>query len=37
MNGVIYTFFKIGPGYEIKENKYYNYLTKDEMIQILIK
>lgn len=36
-NGVIYTSFKIGTGYEIKENKYYNYLTKDEMIQILDK
>lgn len=34
-NGIIYTSFKIGIGYEIKENKYYNYLTKDEMIQIL--
>ncbi len=36
-NGIIYTSFKIGTGYEIKENKYYNYLTKDEMIQILDK
>ena len=36
-NGIIYTSFKIGTGYEIKENKYYNYLTKDEMIQILYK
>ena len=36
-NGIIYTSFKIGTGYEIKENKYYNYLTKDEMIQILGK
>lgn len=34
-NGVIYTSFKIGTGYEIKEGKYYNYLTKDEMIEIL--
>ena len=36
-NGIIYTSFKIGIGDEIKENKYYNYLTKDEMIQILNK
>lgn len=35
VNGIIYTSFKIGTGYEIKEGKYYNYLTKDEMIQIL--
>ena len=34
-NGVIYTSLKIGTGYEIKEGKYYNYLTKDEMIEIL--
>ncbi len=34
-NGVIYTSFKKGTDYEIKENKYYNYLTKDEMIKIL--
>lgn len=37
VNGVIYTSFKIGVGYEIKEGKYYNYLTKDEMIQTLNK
>lgn len=36
-NGIIYTSFKIGKGYEIKENKYYNYLTKNEMLQILDK
>ena len=36
-NGVIYTSFKIGTGYEIKEDKYYNYLTKEEMIQLLNK
>lgn len=36
-NGVIYTAFKIGTGYEVKEGKYYNYLTKDEMVQILDK
>lgn len=37
VNGIIYTSFKIGIGYEIKEGKYYNYLTKDEMIKILSK
>ena len=37
VNGIIYTSFKIGTGYEIKEGKYYNYLTKDEMIQTLNK
>lgn len=36
-NGIIYTSFKIGTGYEVKEGKYYNYLTKDEMVQILNK
>ena len=35
VNGIIYTCFKIGQGYEIKEGKYYNYLTKNEMIKIL--
>ncbi len=34
-NGVIYTSFKIGVGYEIKENKYYNFLSKEEMVRIL--
>lgn len=37
VNGIIYTSFKIGTGYEIKEGKYYNYLTKDEMVQTLDK
>lgn len=37
VNGIIYTSFKTGTGYEIKEGKYYNYLTKDEMIQTLNK
>lgn len=37
INGVIYTSFKIGTGYEIKEGKYYNYLTKEEMEEILNK
>lgn len=36
-NGIIYTSFKIGTDYEIKEGKYYNYLTKDEMIENLNK
>ena len=31
----LHTSFKIGEGFEIKEGKYYNYLTKNEMIQIL--
>lgn len=35
VNGVIYTSFKIGEGYEVKEGKYYNYLTKEEMEFIL--
>lgn len=35
VNGIIYTSFKIGTGYEIKENKYYNYVTKEEMEQTL--
>lgn len=34
-NGIIYTSFKRGAGYEIKEEKYYNYLTKEEMKNIL--
>ncbi len=34
-NGIIYTSFKIGTGFKINEGKYYNYLTKNEMIQIL--
>lgn len=36
-NGIIYTSFKRGTGYEIKEGKYDNYLTKDEMIEILYR
>lgn len=35
VNGIIYASFKIGTGYEIKEGKYYNYLTKEEMVQTL--
>lgn len=34
-NGIIYTSFKRGAGHEIKEEKYYNYLTKEEMKNIL--
>ena len=34
-NGVIFTAFKKGDGYEIKEGKYYNFLTKEELEQIL--
>lgn len=37
VNGIIYASFKIGTGYEIKDGKYYNYLTKDEMVEILNK
>ena len=35
--GIIYTSFKIGTGYEIKEGKYYNYITKEEMQEVLDK
>lgn len=34
-NGIIYTAFKKGEGYEIKEGKYYNFLTKEELEKIL--
>lgn len=34
-NGVIFTAFKKGEGYEIKEGKYYNFLTKEELEKIL--
>lgn len=37
INGIIYTSFKIGTGYDIKEGKYYHYLTKNEMLEILNK
>lgn len=36
-NGIIYTSFKLGKGYEIKEDKYYNYLTQEELLSILDK
>ena len=35
--GIIYTSFKIGTGYEIKEGKYYNFITKEEMQEVLSK
>lgn len=35
INGIIYTSFKVGTGYEIREGKYYNYLTKEEMEEII--
>lgn len=34
-NGIIYTSFKKGNGYRIQEGKYYNYITKEELEQIL--
>lgn len=34
-NGIIYASFKIGTGYEIQNGKYYNYLTKKDMVQLL--
>lgn len=37
VNGIIYMSFKIGTGYEINDCKYYNYLTKNEMISLLKK
>lgn len=33
--GVIYTAFKKGNGYEIKDGKYYNFLTRDELEKII--
>ena len=36
-NGIIFTAFKKGKGEEIKEGKYYNFLTKEELEEILIK
>src|SRR5574344_2336718 len=35
VNGVIYASFKTGAGYEIKEGKYYNFLTREEMEECL--
>ena len=36
-NGIIYASFKKGQGYEIKDGKYYNYLTIEELECILKK
>lgn len=36
-NGIIYASFKKGEGYEIKDGKYYNYLTIEELESILKK
>lgn len=36
-NGIIYTSFKKGSGYEIKDGKYYNYITKEEFEEMLNK
>lgn len=33
--GIIYTSFKKGNGYEIKEGKYYNFMNKEEMEKLL--
>lgn len=34
-NGIIFTAFKKGEGYKIKEGKYYNFLMKEELEKIL--
>lgn len=34
-NGIIYTSFKKGQGYEIKDGKYYNYITIEELENII--
>lgn len=36
-DGIIYSSFKLGTGPKVEEGKYYNYLTKDTMENILIK
>lgn len=36
-NGIIFTAFKKGEGYEIKDGKYYNFLTKEELESTLSK
>lgn len=36
-NGIIYTSFKKGSRYEIKDGKYYNYITKEEFEEMLNK
>lgn len=35
LNGVIFTSFKKGEGYEIKEGKYYSFMSKEELEKIL--
>lgn len=35
VGGIIYTCFKNGSGFEIKEGKYYNYMTPEEFIGVL--
>ena len=37
VGGIIYTSFKVGTGYMIKEGKYYNFLTKKKMMGLLEK
>ena len=37
VGGIIYTSFKVGTGYMIKEGKYYNFLTKEKMMGLLEK
>lgn len=34
-NGIIYTSFKKGQGYEIRDGKYYNYITIEELENII--
>ncbi len=36
-NGIIYISFKVGKGYQIKNNIYYNFLTEKEVVEILEK
>lgn len=35
VGGIFYTCFKNGSGFEIKEGKYYNYMTPEEFIGVL--
>ncbi len=37
VGGIIYTSFKVGTGYMIKEGKYYNFSTKEKMMGLLEK
>lgn len=36
-NGIIYTAFKKGEGFQVNEGKYYNFLTKEELEKVLQK